>query len=658
MTDKNKENEFDPNSENDSKDKLESDSNSDSDNSQELTPLNQSDENNPEIPPDESKDDLQNDELVNEEISDEQEVEGIDEVADSEKIETENSTSDTESSDEVSSNDEIKETDYEETDQVEIRDESTENLSDDEVFEVSENAESETDESPDELVSSEEEIKEATENPQHAKIEDLETEKFPSSNYKISLVGENEISVIVNTNRSVEIESSSKDKDSPINQKLLISKGIDNDNREIEIRINILEDSETDTSQLSDSYPHSLSNGKSRPQISLISENELSIKIITNLSVEIGSSSKKMDTPLNQNLVISKARDESKREIEIRIKILADEMDIASIPVQPGVLIPNPEVADLIVSEHKDRSEMTIEEILSLKIGKNSPHQKLRQVYEKNLKVGTVGAIIIYLIAIIAFAAYGKSKSNPTSQDVITRLVVLEDTPARVNLENLEDPGRPPAEEMDEADSKEEGIVPRRIPLRRTPIRPRTNRDFSRDLSTVDTTGIDTAALTGLDTIGGGDTASGKDLDGMEREFAENEIGLKFNYPDSWNVISISEIDKNKEGFEGVVIADTTLQPGNLNIFITVDNQEVEFSRTKFEDEFEMLTEDVMAFKSRPFFAGDDATYEYYMFFPEHKLHVRVSIKEVFYEKMKDVIDQSIKTINIQKPNSTVNTPG
>lgn len=566
MTDKNKENEFEQNSESDSNNHDKSTTNPDIDNTSDIN-QNQSEDNLPENPKEDSQKDLYNKDQDGEVNPDETKVEHDDEINKSEDFPKEDSSSE----DEMSVNENNTDEFANEESKIQDEDAEQETDSDDrsEVDVIEENV-------PDITNDEHEDSTEATpaeETPQEK--EDTSLEKPNISNYQISLVGEDELSVIVNTNRSVEIESTSKDNDSPLNQKLLISKGKDN----------------------------------------------------------------------------------SKREIEIRIKILGDDGNETIIePVKPGVLIPNPEVADLIVKETAESSQLTDEEKLSLKIGKNSPHQKLRQVYEKNLKVGTVGAIIIYLIAIIAFAAYGKSKSNPTSQDIQSRLVIIEDTPPRVNLENLEDPGRPPEEELSETDSKDEGIVPRRIPLRRSPIRPRTSQDFSRDIGTIDTAGIDTATLTGLDTIGGGDTASGKELEGMEREFAENEIGLKFNYPDSWNVISISEIDKNKKGFEGVVIADTTLQPGNLNIFITVDNQDVEFSRTKFEDDFEMLTENVMAFKSRPFFAGDDATYEYFMFFPEHKLHIRVSIKEIYYEQMKDVIDQSIKTINIQKPTNTTNT--
>ncbi|KAA0211447.1 MAG: hypothetical protein OZ913_05270 [Ignavibacteriaceae bacterium] len=397
-------------------------------------------------------------------------------------------------------------------------------------------------------------------------------------------------------------------------------------------------------------------------QISLVNEDELSVVVNTSRSVEIESNSNDEGSPLNQKLLISKGRDNNTRSIEIRIKILRDDSGdpVIDIPTEPGILIPNPEVADLIEKDNMKPVVKTEDMIIAEKIGKDSPHQKFKKIYEKNFRIGLIGSIIVYLIAVIGFAAYGKSKSNPTSDDIVTRLIVIEDVPAKVNLQNAEDPGKPPEEETENTEVKEK-IIPRRIPIRRNRITPRTYNNISEDISKVDTTSVDTTTgknLTAIDTTGSGDTASGRDTTGgLELEFAENEIGLKFNYPVNWNIIPVSEIDKNKKPYEGLIVADTTLNPGDLNIFINVDSKDIAFSREKFEEVFEMDNDSIVAYKSQPFVNGEDTSYEYYMLFPEHTLHIRVSIRQKYYDQMKMLIDKSIKSINIQLPDTKTSTP-
>gem|GEM_PF-4014125 len=108
---------------------------------------------------------------------------------------------------------------------------------------------------------------------------------------------------------------------------------------------------------------------------------------------------------------------------------------------------------------------------------------------------------------------------------------------------------------------------------------------------------------------------------------------------------------------EGLIVADTTLNPGDLNIFINVDSKDIAFSREKFEEVFEMDNDSIVAYKSQPFVNGEDTSYEYYMLFPEHTLHIRVSIRQKYYDQMKMLIDKSIKSINIQLPDTKTSTP-
>lgn len=405
-------------------------------------------------------------------------------------------------------------------------------------------------------------------------------------------------------------------------------------------------------------------------QVSLVDENTLKIKIKTDKGVSLNSTvGGKNVLPQGVDDLLNKLGSGKDGEIEIEISInpekksteVASKEDSTEVskddksslnedsitPVTPGALIPNPEVEDIVNKTVPlvEEVELTDEEKLREKIGRKSPWNVSKRVYAQNFQIGVIGGVIIYLVAVFSFYAYG-SKQKIVEPEQQQRLIVLQDLPdPKINLQNIEDPNAPPEEETDESET----TVPKRIPTVRrnfnSPVikRPQSeNSGFDND-----TTSDSTSNLADTNTVGDTSTASGNNLiDSTMNEYTGDAIGIKMRYPSEWVVRDPSSINTNLPENSGLVLADTTIAQGDMNLFLHIDNTGEDAKKDKFSTPFEMADSTLTAFTADIRNEGGRNIYRFYIYGLDKKLFVEASIREKIFDKYKPIVESIVRSIS------------
>jgi hypothetical protein len=419
-------------------------------------------------------------------------------------------------------------------------------------------------------------------------------------------------------------------------------------------------------------------------QISLVKNNLLKVKVLTGNGVRIDcfAKDKNSESKSQSNSIYIHSKESGKsQEIEVSIEIdsegqlsitgsAAEKKNLDETPQtgtedqsqKPVVLIPNPDVQDLI--ENKYAIPKTPEEELQEKISKGNPFIKFREFYQRNLTIGIIIAIILHLFAVTVYFANAKKKGDVSTDPVQKRIIVIQDLPEpQINLEEVEDPNAPP-EEVEEEEKEIPRITPRNITRP-----PRVNRPvITTEPEKTDTTDIarqnreldSLRKLASGDTTAAGDTTQGISSDytipdSLRRSFSENEVGLNLHFPQNWRLIDSREIDQNKKEFLGIILADTTAEEqGTMNLFINLDQQGSEFRRDQFTGEFTMEDTTLTAFYREPFVEGAFMKYYFYIFndIGTEKLSVRADIRKQFFEDYKKNIEAVVRSISIRKPTS------
>ena len=400
-------------------------------------------------------------------------------------------------------------------------------------------------------------------------------------------------------------------------------------------------------------------------QVSLVDENTLKIKIKTDKGVSLNSTvGGKNVLPEEVEGLLNKLGSGKDGEIEIEISInpekktavteenagekVESKKEEGSLETFPGVLIPNPEVTDIVEKQFplEDEIILTDEEILREKIGRKSPYNIAKQAYAQNFQIGLIAGVIIYLIAVFSFYSVA-SQDKIIEEEPQQRLIVLQDLPdPKIKLENIEDPNTPVKEE----ETEEDGTVPKRIPIRRNFNRPPIVKNpQSEDTDTSLTK--DTSGLADTTTAKDTSTASGNPIpDSLMASYSGNEIGLIMNYPNNWKLVDSREINVNLKNFNGVVLSDTVAGKGTFNMFVKIDDEGKPFDRDKYKYPFVMNDSNMTTFRADPFELAGKIEYHFYLFGGKNNLSAYAVVDIDKFEKYKSAIEAVVKSISFAAP--------
>ena len=396
-------------------------------------------------------------------------------------------------------------------------------------------------------------------------------------------------------------------------------------------------------------------------QVSLVDENTLKIKIKTDKGVSLNSTvGGKNVLPEEVEGLLNKLGSGKDGEIEIEISINpekkatvteenADEKvegkkEEESLETFPGVLIPNPEVKDIVDKKFplEDEIVLTDEEILREKIGRKSPYNIAKQAYAQNFQIGLIAGVIIYLIAVFSFYSVA-SQDKIVEEEPQQRLIVLQDLPdPKIKLENIEDPNAPPKEE----ETEEDGTVPKRIPIKRNFNRPPIVKNPRVEDTDTNVT-RDTSGLADTTTAKDTSTASGNPIpDSLMISYSGNEIGLIMNYPNNWKLVDSREINVNLKNFNGVVLSDTVANKGTFNMFVKIDDEGKPFDRDKYKYPFVMNDSNMTTFSADPFELAGKMEYHFYIFGGKNNLSASAVVTLEQFEKYKPTIEAVVRSIS------------
>ena len=514
------------------------------------------------------------------------------------------------------------------------------------------------------------------------------------SNYQINLKDENSLKIKVITEKAISVDCSVKDRkgksidaNETQSNKILIHPKSDLQQQEVEIAILI--DPESGKIQPKISKESGATEKEvttkaklrdSNYQISLTDENLLNIKVTTDKAVSVECSVKDMkglsgdvsETKLNKILIHPKS-DFHQQEVEITISIdsKTDKIHIKEGQVvkpaekesQESILIPNPEVANLIDKGEfvyeQEESPKTPDEILQEKLGRKNPYIIFRRVYQRNLLRGIIGALIIYIISVFVFYGVASKETNDFSQNNQRRLIVIQDLPEpKIKLKNVEDPMKPDEEVTSESDIQLRKLPPPKRNFKKTTIkRPYDNPQV--DTSNISSTNDELDSLRKLnagtlDSLGL-DSLSGNYLipDSLRRNFSEDDIGLRMYFPNNWKLTDQRDINKNEKEFKGVLLTDTTAkQEGTLTLFIFLDREGKDYRKDDFTTEFKMEDTTLTAFSKEPRNIAGFTEYKFYIFGKTEKLSATAQVRKQYFEEYKNVIEAVVRSIKIEKPNS------
>lgn len=522
---------------------------------------------------------------------------------------------------------------------------------------------------------------------------DIPEEKLKrKSNYQISLVDENHLRTRVLTNKLVGIVCSVKDKYSYAENlgerqtnKIFVHPKEKPQEVEIMVSIGSLPISEDKKGEIQENIIESKIEKDSNYQVSLVDENLLRILVVTEKSISIDCSVKDEDvhkdgsneTQANKIFIHPK---EKPQEIEIIVSIgVANESIIGetSIPIetteshsiplsQKAKLTPNPIVANLIQKftdttfEEDNGVFKTPEERLEEKLGPKNPWKLYKELMHRNLIVGLIGAVLIYIIFVVSFYSIASKKNNNSDVVEAPRLIVMQDLPEnQFQQQNVEDPNKPPEEEKSSDDGANPNKIPPITPKKIKPPRVIGPPKQKTDTSTAIDKELDSLRKVNQNIISNNKTGdSTKSVSGnypipdsIMRSLKENEVGLFGRFPPNWKQIDSREVNLSKE-FTGVLLVDTVPEKKaeRLTMNVQIDRNSEYWKQYSFKNIFSEDSLKNVIYNIEPKQEGDQTYYRFYISGMAYNIYIAAFINNEHFDKHKAEIEQVVRTIRIQKP--------
>lgn len=510
--------------------------------------------------------------------------------------------------------------------------------------------------------------------------------KPKEGNYQISLINKNLLRVIVLSKKGVKINSSVTEKktstETQLNEIYLTPK-IDFGLQEIEI---LIEAEKRKVEEIIIPETEHEKNEVSLFKFDTINENLLKIKIVTEDGVKIDSivRDKKTNLQSQSNRIYLQPKSAGElQEVEIIIEVETVKKDSAEDfrgAADDGKikLIPNPEVADLIIppdySNLINFDPYSTGDYTENTGGFNNPFDAIRKLIKRNLTIGIISAVVLHAAAAgVAFYSISKKQKAPEPEEQ-SRLIVIQDLPdPKIKLENVEDPNKPKEAETpvitepDEINERKREITPRKIVKPPDITRPNREREEVKLDSSVDanlTRELDslrklltenkepdsTASVT--DSTGDSVKTAFDIPDSLRNNFNKNDVALAMYFPKTWKLTDQREINKKETEFKGVVLTDTTAeQPGTMTMFIFLDSANKDYNSEDFKTEFKMNDSSLTAFSKDPKTLAGFTEYRFYIFnkLGTEKLSIRASVRKQYYEQYKNEIEAVVRSIKIKK---------
>jgi hypothetical protein len=434
---------------------------------------------------------------------------------------------------------------------------------------------------------------------------------------------------------------------------------------------------------------------ESNYQISLVDENLLRVRVLTDKSVSIdcsvkdkySNSDESNETQANKIFIHPK---DKPQEIEIIVSIgsggvtvVKDSIVTQSTEMEPVVqetqkakLIPNPLVANLIQKFNPKKLEeepvrLTPEEKLEEKLGPKNPWRVYKELMHRNLIIGFVGAVFIYIVFTVSFYSVVAKKNGNADVIDAPRLIVMQDLPEnQFQQQNVEDPNKPPEEVKESGDDAAANT--NKIPPITTKKINKPPRIIGPPRQKVDTTSTADKELDSLRNVNknknialnnGRDDGTVTDTakftsgyfpfpDSVMRGLKENEVGLVGKFPPNWKQIDSREVDINKKEFSGVILVDTAVmkKEESLNMSVQIDKNNEYWKQYSFKNIFAEDSLKNVIYSIEPKQEGDQTYYRFYISGMAYNIYIAAFINNEHFEKHKTEIEQVVRTIKIQKP--------
>jgi hypothetical protein len=422
--------------------------------------------------------------------------------------------------------------------------------------------------------------------------------------------------------------------------------------------------------------------------ISLVDENLLRVRVVTDKSVSIDCSVKDKyshsdgsnETQANKIFIHPK---DKPQEVEIIVSIgsggatIIKDTNVAnSTEIKPEIsvtekpkLTPNPLVANLIQKFSPKVQEelppaLTPQEKLEQKLGPKNPWRIYKELMHRNLIIGLAGAVLVYIIFVVTFYSVAARKNNNSDVVDSPRLIVMQDLPENQFLQqNIQDPNKPPEEEKVESD---DGANTNKIPPITTKKISKPPRVIGPPKQKVDTNTLADKELDSLRKINKNITSNGKlpgdstkisvgnypVPDSIMKGLKDNEVGLIGRFPPNWKQIDSREVDINKKEFTGVILVDTSVKKKEeaLNMSVQIDKNSEYWKQYSFKNVFAEDSLKNIIYSIDPKQEGDQTYYRFYISGMAYNIYIAAFINNEHFEKHKAEIEQVVRTIRIKKP--------
>lgn len=516
------------------------------------------------------------------------------------------------------------------------------------------------------------------------------------SNYQISLVDENHLRAKVMTGKLVSVDCYVKEKylteerlGERQTNKILVHP--DQKPHEIEIMISVGIEPPKEGVEIE---PGKGLEKESNYQVSLVDENLLRIQIVTEKSVSIDCSVKDKDiqsdisneTQANKIFIHAK---EKPQDVEIIVAIGSGVQKEMAVPsgyeertvtaaAQKNKLTPNPVVANLIQKfsempgEYEEDFSKTPEERLEEKLGPKNPWRLYKEMMQRNLIAGLVGAVLLYAITITSFYSYASKKNENADVIEAPRLIVMQDIAEnQFQQQNVEDPNKPKEEEKPSDDGTNTNKVPPIVPKKIKPPRvigpPRHKVDTTSTALDKELDSLRKVSKNLTSNNNGTPDTTNKKLNGnnnpipdsLMRELKENEVGLTGNFPTNWQQLDSRAINQTTD-FSGVMLVDTlpVKKAERLSMSVQIDKNNEYWKQFNFKNIFAQDSLKNIIYSIEPKEEGSQTYYRFYISGMAYNIFINAFIDTPYFDKHKTEIEQVVRTIKIKKPDKTVPPSG
>ncbi len=446
--------------------------------------------------------------------------------------------------------------------------------------------------------------------------------KQKDSNYQVSLINENLLKIKVTTDKTIGIDTFVKDK------KSTSATGADSQTNRITI------------------HP---SEEKKLREVEII------------VSIDPGSGDISVSAPVESDSNISEQQQSQSED-----KIPEEKKTIPAQPEEPTLkgfvkkLLINPDVEDLVNKQKQIDSEnkyipRTYEEIQEEKLGPKNGYKLNRTFYERNLKIGIIGGIVIYFLTVIFTYSTFARKNGENGPVPNERLIVIQDIPD--NTMPLPEQEKPAEEETNAGDSGTDPVTPPKVNIKkpRVPKVPKVKTNPVTDTN-VASINKELDSLRKLSGNSGSDTGKFNNTAGNydTLNFAGKNIPISIPFQ-KYNWSLIDSVEARLTGLTNdttILIVDRSNKkgPGDFNLFVYLDKTGKTFNVSKYES-FTMLDTNLLAYKSEPFRSAGKIDYKFLIKNEIYQVSVLAQVREKYFDEYKPKIEDVVR--NIRLPNSS-----